>query len=359
MKSFAKNSFAREIANRKAVLLFYKEWEQDKFVRYDRYLKRVARPLYNMTHSRQKKTGFGVCLELLQGALEQQGWHVRVNDYASAQAHPDYPVGLVGYPVLLEGWKLPNPAVLGPALYDHPMLAPHLMEDPRFKLYLLHSQWIYDMYRPYYGETCAKWYAGIDTAAWPDTAHEPKDIDFLIYDKIRWDHEWLEGALLNPIQNLLQKRGFRTELVRYKNYDHATYRRLLQRARSMVFLCEHETQGFAYQEAMASNVPILAWDNGYWLDPLWKRFSKTMTPASSVPFFSPDCGERFIDLADFEAALDRFLTRLPLLTPRKFVSQNLSMKASAETYAEYYFSLLGALPTSADCSIQLRQPTAA
>jgi glycosyltransferase involved in cell wall biosynthesis len=30
----------------------------------------------------------------------------------------------------------------------------------------------------------------------------------------------------------------------------------------MVFLCEHETQGFAYQQALSCGVPIIAWDRG-------------------------------------------------------------------------------------------------
>jgi hypothetical protein len=337
-------SIAQHILDRKTILLFYKEWERDKFIKYDRYLKRVVRPLYNALHSRQKKTGFGVCLELLKRALEQEGWLVRVNDYASARRYPDYPVGLVGYPILLDGWRLPNPAVLGPGLYDHPMLAPRLMEDPRFRLYLVHSQWMYEMCHPFYGDACAKWYAGIDPAQWPDSAGSAKDIDFLIYDKIRWDHDRLEATLLKPIEQSLQRRGFRTEIVRYKFYDHATYQQLLQRSRAMVFLCEHETQGFAYQEAMASNVPILAWDNGYWLDPLWKRYSATMIPASSVPFFSPACGERFADGAAFAPALERFIARMPELTPRQYVCEHLSMRRSAEIYANYYFSLLNRGP---------------
>lgn len=334
------SSIDKDISERKAILLFYQEAECDTFFRHDRYLKRVVRPLYNKLHRRQKKSGFGVCCELLQRALEQQGWTVRLNDYASARSHPGYPVGLVGYPGLVEEWKLPNPAVLGPALYDHPLLAPRLMDDKRFRTYLLSSQWAYDMYRPYYGETCAQWFAGIDVAQWPDTSANAKDIDFLIYDKIRWDHERLDEEFLEPIRQKLQVRGFRTETVRYRHYDHSAYRQLLQRARAMVFLCEHETQGLACQEALASNVPVLAWDNGYWLDPLWKRVSKTMIPASSVPFFSPDCGERFADLTSFETALDRFLERLPNLRPRKFVCENLSMKQSAEIYSGHYFSLL-------------------
>jgi len=34
----------------------------------------------------------------------------------------------------------------------------------------------------------------------------------------------------------------------------------LSRGRSMLFLCEHETQGLAYQQAIAAGLTILDWD---------------------------------------------------------------------------------------------------
>ena len=46
----------------------------------------------------------------------------------------------------------------------------------------------------------------------------------------------------------------------------------------MIFLCEHETQGIAYQQALSRNVPILAWDRGGdWQDPTYypERVSNT------------------------------------------------------------------------------------
>jgi hypothetical protein len=328
------------IAARRIILLFYKEFERDKFVKHDRYLKRILRPIYDLTHHRQKKTGFKVSFELLTRALGKSGLAVRVNDYSLARLHPGYPVGLVGFPDLLEGWSLPNPALLGPSLYDHPLLAPNLMHDPRFKKYLVLAQWMYDMFRPVYGDACVRWHAGIDCGEWPDSSSSKKDIDFLIYDKIRWNHEELEARLLRPVRDVLHSRQYRTELIRYKHHDGISYRRLLERSRAMVFLCEHETQGLAYQEAMASNVPILAWDNGYWLDPLWKRVSRTMIPASSVPFFSEGCGERFAGTEQFEAALDRFVGRWSSFAPRTYVIENISMRESAESYSREYFSLL-------------------
>src|SRR6266576_7314787 len=82
-------SLRKVVAERKLILLFYKEFEKDKFIKYDRYLKRVVRPIYNLTHARQKKTGFGVWFELLQRALVKQGWLVRVNDYSLARKQPN------------------------------------------------------------------------------------------------------------------------------------------------------------------------------------------------------------------------------------------------------------------------------
>ena len=107
----------------------------------------------------------------------------------------------------------------------------------------------------------------------------------------------------------------------------------------MIFLCEHETQGLAYQEAMASGMPILAWDRGFWADPLWKRFHATAPPASSVPFFSPACGEKFQGIDDFPAVLATFIQRRSSYRPRLFVADRLAMTNSAKTYAREYFAL--------------------
>jgi glycosyltransferase involved in cell wall biosynthesis len=214
------------------------------------------------------------------------------------------------------------------------------MEDPRFRIHLVLAQWMYNMFHPIYGDACVRWYAGIETDEWVDTSSCAKDIDFLVYDKIRWNHETLAVELLHPIVDVLARRRLRTHVIRYKYHDHKTFQRLLERSRAMVFLCEHETQGLAYQEALACNVPVLAWDNGYWLDPLWKQVSNAMIPASSVPFFSADCGDRFANLSRFEEALNRFLDRMISYRPRQYVLENLSWQQSATIYSRAYFSLM-------------------
>ena len=323
--------------NDSTVLLFYQDCERDSLLPGDRYLKRLVRPVYHRFTRRQKVSGFLVWYQLLVRALERAGLEVRHNDFRAARRNPDHPVGLIGYPQILDGWDLPNPAVLGPGLIDHPSLAPGLMDDGRFQLYVVTCDWMRELFAPHYGaERVVPWYAGIDLAEWPDLRAEPKDVDVLVYDKIRWNRDRLVPELLTPVMEALAARGLRVETVRYKEYDHETYRALLGRSRAMVFLCEHETQGMAYQEAMASDVPILAWDNGCWLDPNVGAWEGRPVPASSVPYFSPECGERFRGADDFAAALDRFWPRLDDYTPRRYVARELSQEGSARLYMEHY-----------------------
>lgn len=321
------------------ILLFYREYERDRYFRYDRYIRRAVRPVYKRFTGGQRVTGFGVWCQLLIRALQQVGHEVRLNDFRSARAHPDYPVGLVGCPQLLDGWELPNPAVLGPAMFDHPLLAPNLMMDPRFRYYLVTCEWMRRMFVPYFGGACGDWHAGIDTDDWYDLSHDDKHVDVLLYDKVRWNRDELVPSLIAPIEDELARRGLRFVTIRYGEYQHGSYQTLLGRSRSMIFLCEHETQGMAYQEALASNVPVLAWDNGYWLDPRRPEFDPEPVPATSVPYFDESCGERFKSIDQFSATLDRFLAALPQYAPRAYVQTHLSLESSAAQYLRFYNAL--------------------
>ena len=326
--------------NNNVILLFFKDTVFDSYVPYDRYIRRALRVIYDRFRTTQKTSGFEVWCQLLQQALTEQGYEVHLNNYRLARKNPDHPVGLVGYPRLLEGWTLPNPAILGPALLNHPLQNPTLMRDPRFRKYLVTCDWMYMQFAPVYGSSkVACWFAGMDLDKWPDTQHEQKSVDVLLYDKIRWNREYYEPQLLNEVKAVLIKRGLSYETIRYKHYVHEMYREQLKRARSMIFLCEHETQGMAYQEALASNVPVLAWDQGKWLDPNRPKYSSVPIPASSVPYFSDIyCGDRFQSAEAFEHAFERFWGRLDTYQPRNFVKHSLSFQESAASYAAVYFA---------------------
>lgn len=320
----------------RTVLLFYRDFEVDKWFPGDRYLKRMIRPAYNLFNRRKKVSGFLTNFRLLVKALRQQGYEVHVNNRSLARRNPEHPVGLTGYPAVLDGWNLSNPAVLGRGLYDHPSQAPGLMDDPRNRFYLVGSEWVRELFAPYYGSKCVIWFAGLDLEKWYDTRNDPKTIDVLLYDKIHWERERYRRKLVEPIMERLQRRGLTVEVLQYGLYDYPAYRAALSASRSMIFLGEHETQGFAYQEALASNVPVLAWDQGWWLDPTRLKFENRPIRATSVPYFSEECGDRFRNLDEFDEALDRFWSRIGDFEPRAYVERELSLKKSAEVYMSYY-----------------------
>lgn len=321
------------------VLLFYKEHENDSLFPGDRYLKRIIRPIWRMLHRNQKVSGFGMSFQAMCHGLSEAGHDVIVNDYALARANPDYPVGVIGNLSLLDNWTLPNPALLGPSLYDQPGQAPDLFEDKRFRAYVCLADWMYDLFETQYAGKCVKWFAGIDTEAWPDRSNGPKTLDFIIYDKIHWDYEAYAENLIEPIRRELDARGLSHRTIRYRYYDHPLYHELLTAARGMIFLSENETQGLAYQEAMSCNVPILAWDRGYWADPQAAEHFGSPPKASCVPFFSEACGGKFTGIEDFSASLDSFMKHRDGYEPREFVKARLSPKQSAQTYAAAYFAI--------------------
>lgn len=324
-------NFARD----RVVLLHYEDFERDLFLSGDRLLRRGVRKLYHAVTEGTTVSGFEVAYRMLRKALELAGYTV-LDSRVLASRNPRYPVGVCGYTHALQTWTLPNPIFLGPGMFDHPAQAPRLFDDPRLFSYLVPCPWMQTLFEAEYARPCPIWFGGLDTVAWPDLSASPKNLDFVIYDKIRWNREQWVPALAEPVEAALRLRGLTFETIRYGAYDIASYRQLLRRARGMIFLCEHETQGFAYQEAMSSNVPILAWDQGWWLDPVNMPAGAAPVAASSVPYFSAECGETFAGADDFPSVLERFMAKRAIYSPRRYVETTLSFAESARRYIEVY-----------------------
>jgi hypothetical protein len=161
----------------------------------------------------------------------------------------------------------------------------------------------------------------------------------LIYDKIRWNRSTREPEILGELIRLLTERDLTYEVITYGSYDYATYRDHLARARSMAFLCEHETQGLAYQEALASDVPIFAWDPGEWQDPQGRLLGLSSVATTSVPYFSPECGVTFRGGEDIAEQFASFWSQTSSYAPRQYVLDNLTLESSATRYTEIVSSV--------------------
>jgi hypothetical protein len=93
-----------------------------------------------------------------------------------------------------------------------------------------------------------------------------------------------------------------------------------------------ESQGIAVQEIMSTNTPMIVWDLSRWDDqgPEWS------VPATSIPYWSDECGEKFYEFKDLEKTFDKFYDKISGYTPRNFVENNLSYKTSVNKLLEIF-----------------------
>ena len=304
-----------------------------KWIPGDRYVISLIRRLF-----RGKRTSGleKVFINLCKGFDELGIDYVKNQPFKKIQ--PGEPVIVLGAgKYSLQGYSQPNPVIAGIGLVSHPAQWPDLFTAYPVAKYLQHSDWAMDIYIPWYGkEHCDLWPSGIDTSLWSPVESIKKKTDFLVYSKFLFDKERNNAELKQPILNKLAELGYSYREIVYGQYTEAEYRDLLQQCKAMIFLCEHESQGFACCEAMSMNIPVFAWDQGFWLDPNRFVWNNPVVPATSVPFFDDRCGMTFKDFEGFDKSLAPFFNSVKGggFAPRDYVLQNLTLKKSAERMLE-------------------------
>lgn len=314
------------------ICLYYtSEPERDRFIPGDRHIRPIIRRL---VRGKPRPGGVDKVFINLCLGLDKLKIHYQVNLPFSQLQRSDM-VGVLGRGRhCLKGYDRSNPIVAGIGLMTHPSEWPTLCEDYPVVKYLQHSEWANEIYKPYFGDRCDLWAVGIDTEYWQPAPYIDKPIDFLIYNKVMWDYEQRETALLTPIRQQLSQQNLSFEELRYGHYSPGAYKEALSRCRAMIFLCEHESQGIAYQECLSSNVPILAWNIGECLDPNRFKWGMPHIPATSVPFWDDHCGLKFKDIQEFSTQLDIFLDLLNSrkFTPRDYILKTLTLEKCAENF---------------------------
>jgi hypothetical protein len=315
---------------KKIHLYFRTEPTKDRYFMGDRHLIRLIKKL-----TRRKKTsGVEKVFVNLGKGLDQLKVAYDVN-LPFEKIKPGEPVVVLGNgKYALDGYKQPNPVIAGIALVTHPAQWPGLCEEYPVAKYLQHSAWTRNIYIPWYGaDKCELWAAGIDTEKWSPAGKSIKKFDLLVYNKIMWNKQQTGDELRLPILKKIEQSGLSYREITYGQYQETEFHNLLQQCKGMIFLCEHESQGFAICEALSMNVPVLAWDQGFWLDPnrfTWGELNPV--PASSVPFFSDKCGMRFGDPQEFDKLIEVFWAGIEnnIFNPREYILETLTLKKSAE-----------------------------
>ncbi len=314
-------------------LYFRDEPERDRWLPGDRHVRPAIR---RIVRGKARADGLGKMFRNLCRGLDRLGLNYDVN-LPFGRLRPDDRVGVLGRGrCVLDGYDRPNPIVAGIGLMTHPSEWPTFCDDYPVAAYLQPSQWARAIYEPYFCDRCRVWPVGIDTEAWRPGPATGRNDCCLIYDKIMWDRDMMVPRLLHPIRAELSRRRLRTLELRYGAYDEKTYAAALRQASFMVFLCEHESQGIAYQECLSAGVPILAWDQGRYLDPNCTAWGQPDIAATSVPYFDARCGLRFRTIEEFAQRLDEFLdlARAGAFDPRQYVMENLRLEHCAAGFVD-------------------------
>jgi glycosyltransferase involved in cell wall biosynthesis len=110
----------------------------------------------------------------------------------------------------------------------------------------------------------------------------------------------------------------------------------------MLTLDAHESQGFALQEAMSCNVPLLVFDINSVYDEYGTSFFNHYKPldlkATSVPYWSDKCGLKTNELNDIPEMIDQMINTYQTFEPRKFIIDNLSEEVCMKRILDFHNS---------------------
>jgi len=277
-----------------------------------------------------------VFLNLCAG-LDRIGVRYRVNDYRQLRRSFGETACVVGKPHVLAKVPREIPIIFGAAVYSHPIDAPDLFKHHNIRGILVPCEWMRKMCEPAWGDKVQVWPVGIDTEHWKPQEEPGKDIDVLVYDKIRWQRETYVPQLLEVVLKHLGSAKLKTRTIRYGFYREKEFRDLISRSRSMVFLCEHETQGIALLQTLSCGLPVFAWDRrGYWQDPAYFPDRVQFSSVSTVPYWDARCGATFSDAAEFVRGFASFWRAVcdGSFAPRSYVVDNLTLEKGARHYLD-------------------------
>jgi len=140
---------------------------------------------------------------------------------------------------------------------------------------------------------------------------------------------------LSYIKTFLDNKKINYKVFDYvKRYEESDYLSYLKTCKYGIIVDAHESQGFAIQEALSCNVPLLVWNVTSMNQEEGVNYPELK--ATSIPYWDQRCGEYFYNKTEFESKYKEFISKLDTYKPREFVLENLSVEKCAENFKTFY-----------------------
>lgn len=203
------------------------------------------------------------------------------------------------------------------------------MFEPKFtnSLYTSLSPWIYKLYSQF--PFCMQ----VKSLPFPVDIErfkpaEPKiyEYDCFVYFKNR------SKKYLHYIEELLKENKLTYNVLVYGEYKEEDYISILNKTRFGIWIGCHESQGFALEEALSMNVPLLVFDveslndevNSFGNHSYLEYKDKYDLSATSCSYWDTRCGIRFTDLNEFNKQFNNMNIKYNTFQPREFILETLS-----------------------------------
>lgn len=223
--------------------------------------------------------------------------------------------------------------VYGPQFFvfpdDHTQPIHKYTYDPKRFFYNSLSSWCKTIHEQFAPNLNLKFIAcpfGVDVHSIRQVPPPSQRSKVMIYFKFR------HPDLANAVISFLRSKNIDYDLIQYGSYNDADFKNKLQNTKFVIWIGCSESQGFAFQETLASNVPILVWDarsvhdeyqNGY----LYRGYHHPLL-ATSATIWSPECGIKIFDKNQLEPAFNQMNSRIEAFNPRRVVEAEVSLTAA-------------------------------
>lgn len=151
-----------------------------------------------------------------------------------------------------------------------------------------------------------------------------KEFDCLIYFKKRNSEE------LAFVTNFLDSKNLSYNVLNYGTYKNSDLEYFSQRSRFGIIIDKTETQGFAIQKIMSTNLPLIVWD--YKIN----NYEGYDLPGTSVPFWDETCGIKIDSKKELKENFDNFIKKLDSYSPINIIKNNLTYESFVENIFNYF-----------------------
>tara|TARA_Y100000741_G_scaffold200515_1_gene152531 strand:- start:619 stop:1473 length:855 start_codon:yes stop_codon:yes gene_type:complete len=138
---------------------------------------------------------------------------------------------------------------------------------------------------------------------------------------------------LNLIKDFLNNKKISYKIFDYVNkYKEEDYIQCLQNARFGIIVDAHESQGFAIEEALSCNVPLIVWNVTFMSQEEGANYPNI--PCSNIAYWDERCGEFFYREEEFEDTYNKFMSKIDTYKPREYILEHLSPEKCSERFVE-------------------------